>query len=347
VRLSTIWKATSNNDMADWFRRRSQVSGTPPVPSPNPNAKGGQTPAPSSPVAQAATVPEGAFTKCAKCGALLYTKDFERDLKVCAKCGHHHRLSADERIAFTVDEETWRELPNVVLPTDPLGFPNYAPKLADARNNPTKRGDGLTIGTAQIGGNECVLGVVDFGFAKLAGTMGSVFGEKFCRACDEAVKAQIPFVVFCASGGARMQEGLLGLMQMAKTSAAVAQLAEAHVPYVVVLTDPTTGGALASYASLGDVIYAEPGALVAFAGDRVAKQAQTEKTPANYKTAEFQEEHGMVDRVVARKELATTLARTLTFFGMNKQTTSAPVFTNTTGNGVGSIGNVGTVEVGR
>lgn len=309
--------------MPDWFRRRSNNgTGTPP------NAR--QTPPPTPPPVPPSVsdaIPEGAFTKCAKCGAILYTKDFERDLKVCSKCGHHHRLTADERVSYTVDEGSFSEFGNDILAADPLGFPDYGTKLAAANNNPSGRHDGLVIGTAHIGGRECVLGIVDFGFAKLAGTMGSVFGEKFCRAADESLARRVPFVVFCASGGARMQEGLLGLMQMAKTSAAVAQMAEEGLPYIVVLTDPTTGGALASYASLGDVIYAEPGALVAFAGTRVAQQAQTHKPPANYQTAEFQEEHGMIDRVVARKEMPTTLARTLGFFGdlAHAQEMNAPV----------------------
>ena len=253
-----------------------------------------------------------AFTKCAKCGTLLYTKDFERDLKVCSKCGHHHRLSASERIEYTVDENSFEERDADLIPVDPLNFPEYKAKIAKGTQT-SGRGDALVIGTATINGKPCVLAVADFAF--MGGSMGSVFGEKFVRAADLAQAEKLPFVVFCASGGARMQEGLFGLMQMAKTSMAVALLAEEKVPYVVVLTDPTTGGAFASFASLGDVIYAEPGAYVAFAGTRVAQQAQTQKPPANYQTAEFQEEHGMLDRIVPRKEMANTLFRTLSFFG--------------------------------
>jgi acetyl-CoA carboxylase carboxyl transferase subunit beta len=290
--------------MADWFRRRSKTNRATDAP---PRV---DTPPPPP----ATEIPEGAFTKCQKCGAILYTKDFERDLKVCPKCGHHHRLTADERIAYTVDEGSFAEFGNDFVAADPLGFPGYQDKIQIGRNDPSDRNDGLVIGTATIGGFSCVLGVVDFFFARLAGTMGSVFGEKFVRAADRAIEQRLPFVIFCASGGARMQEGLFGLMQMAKTSAAVAQLAEAGIPYIVILTDPTTGGALASFASLGDVIYAEPAAYVAFAGTRVAQQAQTEKPPANYQTAEFQEEHGMLDRIVPRKEVPTTLGRTLAFF---------------------------------
>jgi acetyl-CoA carboxylase carboxyl transferase subunit beta len=273
--------------MPDWFRRRAPQS--------TPDA-----------------VPAGVFTKCDKCGHILYAKEFERDLKVCARCGHHHKLTADERIAATVDEGSFVERDAGLVTTDPLAFPDYAAKEKKGREA-TGRGDALVTGTGRIEGFPCALGVADFRF--MGGSMGSVFGEKFVRAAEHAVENKLPFVVFCASGGARMQEGLFGLMQMAKTSAAVALLGENKLPYVVVLTDPTTGGAFASFASLGDVIFAEPGAYVAFAGARVAQQAQTHKPPPHYQTSEFQLEHGMVDRVVPRKELPTTLARSLAFFG--------------------------------
>ena len=288
--------------MADWFRRR-------------PREGAGNANVPPTSATAADAVPEGTATKCAKCGAILITKNFERDLKVCSKCGHHHRLTADERIEWTVDEGSFVEFGNDILAQDPLRFPEYDKKLALGNADPQGRNDGLVTGMASMGGHRCVLGVVDFFYARLAGTMGSVFGEKFVRAADKAIAERLPLVLFCASGGARMQEGLLGLMQMAKTSASVAQMAEAGIPYICVLTDPTIGGALASYASLGDVIFAEPGANVALAGTRVAQQAQTQKPPANYQTSEFQLEHGFIDRIVARKEMAITLSRTLSFFG--------------------------------
>ena len=304
--------------MPDWFRRRPREAA-------EGATKEASAPAPAS-VADA--VPEGTFTKCQKCGAILFTKDFERDFKVCSKCGHHHRLTADERIEWTVDEGSFVEFGNDISAVDPLFFPEYAKKLELGEADPNGRNDGLVTGTAAIGGNLCVLGVVDFFYARLAGTMGSVFGEKFMRASDLAIAEGLPLVLFCASGGARMQEGLLGLMQMAKTSASVAQMAEARIPYLCVLTDPTIGGALASYASLGDVIYAEPGANVALAGTRVAQQAQTQKPPANYQTSEFQWEHGFIDKIVARKEIPITLSRTLTFFaggiGARQESASLP-----------------------
>lgn len=288
--------------MPDWFRRRK-----------GDNKQGSGENPPDVPPSASSVIPEGIMTNCAKCKAILITKDFLRDFKVCPKCGYHHRLTAEERIEWTVDEGSFVERDVDFFADDPLGFPEYAAKLELGKN--TGRNDGLVTGTATISGNPCALGVADFGWGRLAGTMGSVFGEKFVRLADHAIEKRIPMVLFCASGGARMQEGLLGLMQMAKTSAAVAQLAEARVAYIVVLTDPTTGGALASYASLGDVIFAEPGAYVAFAGTRVAQQAnQQQKPPPNYQTAEFQEEHGMLDRIVPRKEMPLTLARTLAFF---------------------------------
>lgn len=303
--------------MPDWFRRRSthnnsagNTSATPAAPLASPN----------DPADAAAAVPEGAFTKCQKCNAILYTKDFERDLKVCSKCGHHHRISADERIEYTVDTGSFSEINAALIAVDPLQFPEYAEKLAKGRKV-SKRLDSLLTGTAIIGGQPCVLAVADFAF--MGGSMGSVFGEKFARATDHAIDGKLPLVVFCASGGARMQEGLFSLMQMAKTSAAVAQLAESKIPYVVVLTDPTTGGAFASFASLGDVIFSEPEAYVAFAGTRVAQQAaQNKNLPPNYQLAEFQQAHGMIDKIVPRRELPITLARALAFFGVGARVVS-------------------------
>jgi acetyl-CoA carboxylase carboxyl transferase subunit beta len=309
--------------MPDWFRRRSTHN--------DPGSKNNAS-SPADSESQnglpdaAAAVPEGAFTKCQKCNSILYTKDFERDLKVCSKCGHHHRISADERIEYTVDEGSFCEINADLIAVDPLDFPEYADKLAKGRKV-SKHADSLLTGTAAIGGQPCVLAVADFAF--MGGSMGSVFGEKFARATDHAIDEKLPLVVFCASGGARMQEGLFSLMQMAKTSAAVAQLAESRIPYVVVLTDPTTGGAFASFASLGDVIFSEPGAYVAFAGTRVAQQAaQNKNLPENYQLAEFQQEHGMIDKIVPRRELPLTLARALAFFGVGTKIISAePILT--------------------
>ena len=273
-----------------WFRRKSKL---PPK----------QDPAP------AVEVPDGVATKCVRCGQILFTREFEKALKVCPHCGFHHKLSAAERVAYTADEGTWREFAQGLRSQDPLSFPDYAAKL-EKGTKATGLPDGMAVGTAQIGGVPVVLGVADFAF--MGGSMGSVAGEKIARAAEEAIRLHVPLVLFTTSGGARMQEGLLSLMQMAKTSAACAKLAEARLPYIVVMTDPTMAGVLASYASLGDIILAEPEATVGFAGARVVAQASHgQSLPDNYQTAEWQMEHGQIDQVVARKDLPQTLSTLL------------------------------------
>ncbi|MBV9849601.1 MAG: acetyl-CoA carboxylase carboxyl transferase subunit beta, partial [Armatimonadetes bacterium] len=241
-----------------WFRRKSKF---PPAPA----------------AESAAAVPEGVATKCAHCNQILFTKDFEKNLKVCPQCGFHHKLTAPERIAYTADEGSWRPLFETLRATDPLGFKDYQDKL-DERERATGMTDGVQVGLASVGGVPVVLGVTDFRF--IGGSMGSVSGEKITRAMEEGIARRLPVVLFTASGGARMHEGLLSLMQMAKTSAAAARLAEARLPYIVVMTDPTMAGVLASYASLGDLLLAEPGATIGFAGARVSAQAATQKPPA-------------------------------------------------------------------
>ena len=254
--------------------------------------------------------PEGVATKCVRCGEILFTKEFEKNLKVCSVCGFHHKLTAAERIAYTVDEGTWHELFADLRSTNPLPFEDYEAKLAKAVGA-TGVNDSFRVGLAQIAGSPIVLGVADFHF--MAGSMGSVHGEKVARAMEEGVSRRLPVVIFTATGGgARMQEGLLSLMQMAKTAAAAARLAEAKLPYLVVLTDSTMAGVLASYASLGDVHLAEPGATIGFAGARVVAQATVQKPPEDYQTAEWQLAHGHIDAVVARRDLPQTLATLLT-----------------------------------
>lgn len=252
-----------------------------------------------------------AWVKCNGCQQILFARDFERNLKVCPRCGHHHRLSARERIALLADEETFVERDAEVVSTDPLGFPEYTDKLNRGKAN-SGLPEAIVSGTCTLSGIPIVLAVQDFAF--MGGSMGSAVGEKVVRAMEYALKQRLPIVICSTSGGARMQEGLLSLMQMAKTCAAAAKLHEAGVPYISVLTDPTMAGVLASYASVGDVVIAEPGALIGFAGQRVAQQAQVIKPPPNFQTAEFQLEHGMVDIVVPRKELKHTLSRVLRFF---------------------------------
>ncbi len=258
-----------------------------------------------------ATVPEGLWSKCPGCSEITYNKDLERNMNVCPKCGHHHRLSLAARLAITVDEGSFEEINAGVQSLDPLGFPDYGTKL---KRDMAKTGlnDSITTGRATIDGFPVIITIADFGF--MGGSMGSVAGEKIVRAMETGVAERKPVIIFSASGGARMQEGLFSLMQMAKTSAGAARMDSAGVPYVVVLTHPTTAGVYASYASLGDVILAEPGATVGFAGLRVGNQSMGVKLPDDFQTSEFQQRCGMVDRVVPRKEIRTTLAKLLAFF---------------------------------
>ena len=272
-----------------WFRRKSKFA-----------------PAPAA--QSAAQVPDGVATKCARCGEILFTRDVAKSLQVCPHCGFHHKLTAEERIACTADEGSWEELFADLRSADPLRFGEYPGKLEKSMAA-TGLADGVVVGTARVGGAALVLGVTDFRF--MGGSMGSVAGEKIARAMEEGAARRLPVVLFTASGGARMQEGLLSLMQMAKTAAAAARLAVAGLPYVVVMTDATMAGVLASYASLGDVHLAEPGATIGFAGARVVAQATVQKPPEDYQTAEWQLAHGHLDAVVPRRDLPQTLATLL------------------------------------
>lgn len=255
-------------------------------------------------------LPDGLWTKCPKCGEILFNKELEKNLRVCNKCGYHYRLSARERIEITADEGSFVETDAGVASANPLDFPDYAEKLTgDVKK--TGLYDPMVTGTARVGGYPVVLGVADFSFR--GASMGGAYGEKIVRAMERAVETKVPTILFTTSGGARMQEGLLSLMQMPKTAAACAKLDKAGLPFIVVFTDPTTAGVHASFASLGDVIFAEPGALVGFAGARVAQQAGLIHRPDNFQTSEFQLEHGMIDRVVPRRELKPTLIKVLQF----------------------------------
>jgi acetyl-CoA carboxylase carboxyl transferase subunit beta len=292
---------------------------------------------PESALAQNVTVPEGLAVKCVKCGAIHFNKDFERNLKVCPRCSHHHRLSSADRIAYTVDENSFVEFGTDLCPLDPLNFPDYADKLKKSLAK-VGEGEAFRVGYARIDTHLCILGVAEFAFQ--GGTLGSVVGEKIARALETGLEQQTPVVFFTASGGARMQEGLIALMQMAKTAAAVARLAQSPVPFIVVLTDPTTGGVLASYASLGDILIAEPGASIAFAGARVAAQAQNQKLPADYQTSEWRLAHGQIDMIVARRDMKTTLARLLSLTTSKSPTPTrlaAPAKTKSAGNGHVSV----------
>lgn len=282
-----------------WFRKRSKFSA-------------GESSSRNGNGRTVNAVPEGVVTKCVSCGQILFTKDFEKNLKVCPQCGYHHKLTADERIAYTVDEGSFAPFADNLRSVDPLGFPEYQPKV-DKLQSTTGLTDPMRTGTARIKNVPCVVGVSDFRF--IGGSMGSVAGEKVVRAMEAGIEKNLPVVLFTASGGARMQEGLLSLMQMAKTSAAAALLGQNKIPYIVVMTDPTMAGVLAAYASLGDIILAEPGSLIGFAGARVAAQASVQKPPEGYQSAEWQLKRGQIDEIVHRRDLSDALASLLTMLG--------------------------------
>jgi acetyl-CoA carboxylase carboxyl transferase subunit beta len=260
-------------------------------------------------------IPAGLWIKCPRCAALIYRRELERASKVCPKCGYHHRLSACERLSLVLDEGAFREFDGHLAPDDPLAFVDeqpYARRLDDAQRR-TSLPEAVVTGSGTIDGAGVVVAVMDFGF--LGGSMGSVVGEKVARAAERAAEMRTPLVVFSSSGGARMQEGTLSLMQLAKTSVALARLADAGVAFISVLCDPTTGGVAASFAFQGDIVLAEPGALVGFAGRRVIEQTIRQKLPDGFQTSEFVFEHGLIDNIVPRGELRATLARLLRLCG--------------------------------
>ncbi len=256
-------------------------------------------------------IPEGLWVKCDNCKEIIYRKEVERNLKVCPKCDYHFRISASERLPFLVDEGSFLEVEDGLSPRDFLSFKDYKDKLKSSRKK-TGLKDAIISGEAKIGGTPVQIVVMDFSF--MGGSMGSVVGERIVRAVDRAIDKRTPFVAVTSSGGARMQEGILSLMQMAKTSAAVARLGTAGLPYIAVLTDPTFGGVTASFAMLGDIIMAEPKSLIGFAGPRVIEQTIKQQLPAGFQRAEFLLDHGMVDMIVQRKDLRATLAKVLAFF---------------------------------
>lgn len=253
-------------------------------------------------------IPHDLMTKCSSCGALLVTKDWARDFKVCSRCGHHARLGARERIASLIDEGTFEQWDSDLQARNPLHFPDYPKKRAAAMQK-THLKDSYVIGKGALMGRTVALGASDFRF--MGGSMGSVFGEKVTRLLEHALEEKIPAITVTSTGGARMQEGLLSLMQMAKTSAAVARLQEANLPFISVLADPSTAGVLASFASLGDLLIAEPGALIGFTGARVIEQNLKIKLKPGFQSAEFQMEHGQIDQIVPRPKLKETLGQVL------------------------------------
>jgi len=253
-------------------------------------------------------IPPDAWEKCDGCGHIDIREKFEKALSVCPECGRHRRISAEEYIDLLADQGTWRELYGGLRSVDPLGFENYGDRLNRARKKGGEA-DAMYAGSARIDGRPFNLGVMNFAF--MGGSMGSVVGEKIYRLARRSHEKKIPLVIVSTSGGARMQEGVLSLMQMAKTSAAIAQLHRDSIPYISILTDPTTGGVSASFAMQGDVILAEPGAVIGFAGQRVIKQTIGQDLPEGFQTAEFLLEHGQIDDVVPRASLRDTTARLL------------------------------------
>jgi len=252
--------------------------------------------------------PSQLWTKCPSCSEMLFNKQLARNLSVCAKCDHHFKIGARERIELLVDKGSFDEQDAQLLSADPLGFVDskpYPTRLLEARTKSGQK-EAAIIGAASIGGVPVVLGVMDFDF--IGGSMGSVVGEKLTRAAERALAERKPLVIVSASGGARMQEGTLALMQMAKIVGALAGLDEAGIAYLSVLTDPTTGGVLASFGSLGDLVLAEPNALIGFSGARVTDQTIGEKLPKGFQRAEFVLEHGFVDQIVPRAQLKERIA---------------------------------------
>jgi acetyl-CoA carboxylase carboxyl transferase subunit beta len=256
-------------------------------------------------------MPDGLWTKCPQCSTVLYRKELEQEAFTCRVCDHHFRIGANKYIDLLLDTGSWQETDGNVRSADPLQFVDtrpYSARLKEAYAK-TQLPDAVTTGIGSLKGKPLSLGCMNFGF--VGGSMGSVVGEKFHRAARRALEGGFPFVFISASGGARMQEAALSLMQMAKTSAILGELADARLPYISVLTDPTTGGVSASYAMLGDVIIAEPKALIGFAGPRVIEQTIRRKLPEGFQRSEFLLEHGFVDMVVHRNELRETLSNVL------------------------------------
>lgn len=252
-------------------------------------------------------LPEGLWTKCKKCEQIIFQKDFEENFMVCPKCGYYVRLNSKERIELLTDKDSFKEINANLKPVDVLDFPGYKEK-----KDSYKIKDAICTGEAKMGGNPVAIGVMDFEF--MGGSMGSVVGEKIVRLIERAMDKKLPVILVSASGGARMQEGIFSLMQMAKTSAALAKLAKKKLPYISVLTDPTTGGVAASFAMLGDVIIAEPNALIGFAGPRVIEQTIRQQLPKGFQLSEFLLKHGMIDMVVERKNLRETIIKLINFF---------------------------------
>lgn len=255
-------------------------------------------------------VPDGTWVKCSKCGKILYKKSLEENHNICSNCNNYFRLGSYERLELICDKGTFKEFNKYMKSKNPMNFPNYEEKLKD---NEEKSGthEAVVTGECEIGGNRTIIVVMDSNF--LMGSMGTIVGEKITLSIEEATKRSLPIIIFTASGGARMQEGIFSLMQMAKISNALAKHHEKALLYITVLTDPTTGGVTASFAMLGDIILSEPNALVGFAGRRVIEGTIKEKLPEDFQSAEFLLEHGFIDNIIKREDLKKTLSTLLKF----------------------------------
>jgi acetyl-CoA carboxylase carboxyl transferase subunit beta len=293
-----------------------------------PLAKGGQTnfakkPKLGSGKSKKRDIPEGLWTKCENCETMVFDKELDENLKVCPKCDFHFPIGARERIHSLVETCTFEEMDAEMTSLDPLEFVDKIPYPRRVREHQaaTALKDAVLTGICRIGEHRVALGVMDFSF--IAASLGSVVGEKLTRLIERATEKELPVIIFSASGGARMQEGAFSLMQMAKTSAALAFHAQRHLPFISVLTDPTTGGVTASYASLGDLILAEPGAMIGFAGPRVIKDTMKGELPPGFQTAEFLLDHGLIDAIVPRKEMKARLIQYLNFLDHRQKVAAA------------------------
>src|SRR5271169_1376219 len=266
---------------------------------------------PTAAVTQTQAPSDDIWSKCPSCKEMAFRKEVERNLNVCPKCGYHFRVTVAQRLSISVDRGTWRELMAEMAIGDPLGFVDTRPypKRMEQSRASTGRNDAVVVGLGKIENRPVAIGVMDCEF--MGGSMGVVVGEKLARLFDLACERRMPVILFVASGGARMKEGALSLMQMAKVSSAIARFRDARLPYISVLCDPTTGGVAASFAMLGDLNLAEPGALIGFAGRRVIEQTTREQLPDDFQRAEFLLAHGMLDAIVPRAEMRATLARVL------------------------------------
>lgn len=268
---------------------------------------------PAPPPTERKEIPDGLWTKCNSCGEIIYVRELEKDLWVCRTCSFHFRIRSTDYMDILLDADSFTEYDVGLLSLDPLQFKDskkYPDRIAEARKK-TGRNDAVIAGIGAIDGRQVSFAIMDFSF--VGGSMGSVVGEKIARAIERSLDRQVPLIIVSCSGGARMQEGILSLLQMAKTSGLLARLSETKIPYISVLTNPTTAGVMASYASLGDVIIAEPGALLGFAGRRVIEQTIGQKLPENFQTSEFFKDHGFLDKIVHRHELRKTVALLLDY----------------------------------